>query len=231
MAEARFQPPEVGAVIAAGGLSRRMAGVDKLLARIAGKPLLAHTVAAFEACHAIGRIILVLSRENLEAGQSLAAALGWRKVGAICPEGPQRRDSVWAALQRLETCQWVVIHDGARPCVTHELVERGLAAAQETGAAIAAVPVTDTIKVVDSEVVLATPERERLWAAQTPQVFRYDIIMAAHQQITGEAPDDAALVERLGHRVRVFLGSYDNIKVTTQEDLVLAQAILEARGC
>jgi len=121
----------------------------------------------------------------------------------------------------------VVIHDGARPLVTKELIERGLEAAGETGAAAAAVPVTDTIKIAgDDRIVLETPLRQNLWAVQTPQVFRVDIISKAYQKAKGEVTDDASLVEKLGYRVKLYTGSYDNIKITTGKDLLIAEVLL-----
>jgi 2-C-methyl-D-erythritol 4-phosphate cytidylyltransferase len=130
-------------------------------------------------------------------------------------------------LEALASCQWVVVHDGARPLVTAALIERGLEAAKKTGAAIAALPIGDTIKEVEPpDLIGRTLSRGRLWAAQTPQVFRCDILRQAHQQAQGEATDDAALVEMLGYQVRVFEGSPRNIKVTTAADLAVVEALL-----
>jgi len=120
----------------------------------------------------------------------------------------------------------VIIHDGARPLVTRELIEEGLKAAQETGAAVAAVPVTDTIKIADDDrIVHQTPPRQNLWAVQTPQVFRIDIITNAYQKAKGEATDDASLAEQAGYKVKLYMGSYDNIKITTTNDLLIAEAL------
>jgi len=225
-----MKPSEAGAIIVAAGKGQRMGGMDKVFTPLGGRPLLAHTVTAFESCPAIHQIVIVLSPQNLERGRRLVAEEGWSKVVALCPGGERRQDSVAEGLKRLPPCPWVVIHDGARPLVTPELIERGLVAALETGAAVAATPVTDTIKVVSPQgLVQETPPRHYLWAVQTPQVFSYDIITAAHQAVAEEATDDAALVERLGYKVKVFMGSYDNIKITTPEDLFLAQALLEKR--
>jgi 2-C-methyl-D-erythritol 4-phosphate cytidylyltransferase len=121
----------------------------------------------------------------------------------------------------------VVIHDGARPLVTEELIERGLEAARETGAAAAAVPVKDTIKLVGEEgIVNQTPPRQNLWAVQTPQVFRADIINEAYLRANDDVTDDASLVEQLGYKVKLYPGSYDNIKITTPDDLALAEVLL-----
>ena len=150
----------------------------------------------------------------------------WSKVTDICAGGRRRQDSVAAGLSRLNHCRWVVIHDGARPLVTEDLIERGLEAARETGAAVAAVPVTDTIKVAgDDRTVRQTPPRQNLRAVQTPQVFRFDIITEAYRQAKAEVTDDASLVEQLGYKVKLYPGSYDNIKITTLDDLALAEIL------
>lgn len=218
----------VGAVIAAAGSSQRMNGVDKVWAELGGKPVLARVIDAFQKCNAIDQIVVVLNQENLKQGKQLLAEPGWSKVTDVCPGGERRQDSVAAGLSRLSNCGWVVIHDGARPLVTIDLIEHGLEAAIETGAAVAAVPVTDTIKVAgDDLIVQGTPLRHNLWAVQTPQVFRFDIIAEAYQQAQSEVTDDAGLVEQSGYKVKLYLGSYDNIKVTTPDDLAIAQILWE----
>jgi len=217
----------VGAIVAAAGRSERMGGRDKLFAVVGGRPLLAHTLSAFDACRGVDRVVLVLSPENMERGRELVAEAGLSKVATVCQGGQRRQDSVGNGLEALASCQWVVVHDGARPLVTAELIERGLEVAKETGAAIAALPIGDTVKEVEpSDIIGRTLARGRLWAAQTPQVFRYDILREAHQLAQAEASDDAALVEKLGHRVKVFEGSPRNIKVTTAADLALVEALL-----
>jgi len=216
----------VGAIIVAAGESRRMGGVDKALALLGGKPILARVVDAFQGCNPIDQIVVVLSEQNLERGQQLVTEQGWSKVIDFCVGGRRRQDSVAAGLRRLSNCDWVVIHDGARPLVTVDLIERGLEAARETGAAVAAVPVTDTIKVAgDDRLVHQTPPRQNLWAVQTPQVFRTDIITEAYRQAKVEVTDDATLVEQLGYKVKLYMGSYANIKVTTPDDLALAEVL------
>ena len=138
---------------------------------------------------------------------------------------------MWAGLEKIENCDWVIVHDGARPLVTVGLVRDGLAAARETRVAAAAVPVTDTIKIAgDDNIVRETLERGRLWTVQTPQVFRYDILVQAYAQVSEEVTDDAALVERLGYRVKLYLGAYDNIKITGPDDLALAEVLLQKRS-
>ena len=218
---------KTAAVIAAAGRGERMGGADKVFATLAGKPVLAWAVDAFQQCPAIDRIVVVLAEQDLERGRELVAEGGWAKVIDVCPGGEERQQSVAAGLGRLKDCRWVVIHDGARPLVTAALIESGLEAAKETGAAVAAVPVSDTIKMASEDgFVLGTPPRQRLWSVQTPQVFRFDIITEAHRRAEGMATDDASLVERLGYRVRLYMGSYDNIKITTASDLALAEILL-----
>jgi len=204
-----------------------MGGRDKLFAVVGGRPLLAHTLSAFDVCRGVDRVVLVLSPENMERGRELVAEAGFSKVAAVCQGGERRQDSVCNGLEALASCQWVVVHDGARPLVTAGLIERGLEAAKETGAAIAALPIADTVKEVEPPGLIGrTLSRGQLWAAQTPQVFRYDILREAHQRAQGEATDDAALVEEAGYRVKVFEGSPWNIKVTTAADLAIVEALL-----
>jgi len=203
-----------------------MGGTDKVLAPLGGKPLLARAVRPFQDSPAIDQIVIVLSQENIEMGKWLAEGEGWSKVSDVCLGGKRRQDSVLAGLERLKDCQWVIVHDGVRPLVTAELIERGLAEAKETGAAIAAVPAGDTIKVAgEDKIVHQTPPRQNLWAAQTPQVFRYSILAEAHQRAQEDATDDASLVERLGYKVKLYMGRYDNIKITTPDDLILAEVL------
>jgi len=218
---------KVGAVIVAAGTSSRMGGIDKVFAQLGKEPLLAKVVAVFQNCPSVDQIVIVLARKSLAQGRKLAKDYCWPKVVAVCPGGLRRQDSVREGLQRLTDCDWVIIHDGARPCVDADLVERGLIAARESGAAIAAVPVKDTIKIVSRRrFVQQTPTRQSLWVAQTPQVFRYNLIAEAYRQVDSEVTDDAALLEQLGHKVEVYMGSYQNIKVTTPDDLAIAKVFL-----
>ncbi|MCD6453297.1 MAG: 2-C-methyl-D-erythritol 4-phosphate cytidylyltransferase [Dehalococcoidales bacterium] len=222
---------KVATVIVAAGSSQRMGGVDKVLALLGGKPILARAVDTFQKCNPIDQIVVVANKQSLEQCQQLVASYGWSKVTDVCVGGKQRQDSVAAGLNCLRDSEWVVIHDGARPLVTEELIYRGLAEARETGAAVAAVPVTDTIKLVgDDNIVKETMPRHRLQAAQTPQVFRRDIITSAYREIIKNVTDDASLVERLGVRVKLYPGSYDNIKITTPRDLALAEMLLGYEG-
>jgi 2-C-methyl-D-erythritol 4-phosphate cytidylyltransferase len=222
---------KVGAVIVAAGSSQRMGGVDKVFALLGGKPVLARVIDAFEECKPIDQIVVALSKPNIERCRQLVAEQRWSKVTDVCAGGRRRQDSVVAGLSRLIHCHWVVIHDGARPLLTEDLISRGLTEAEETGAAAAAVPVTDTIKVAgDDRLVQQTPPRHNLWAVQTPQVFRFDIIAEAYHRAKQEVTDDATLVEQLGCRVKLYMGSYDNIKVTTPSDLVLAEVLWQKRG-
>jgi len=230
---------KIGAVITAAGESIRMGGVDKVFASLCGQSVLERVITTFQKCARIDQIVVVLSQRNLERGQRMVALDDWRKVSDVCVGGSRRQDSVLAGIKRLDHCDWVVIHDGARPLVADELIERGLDAAMETGAAVAAVPVTDTICMREpmSNVagegyfVQQTLPRSRLWAVQTPGVFRMDILKKAYRQATGEFTDDSSLVEQLGYRVRLYMGSCDNIKITTPDDLFIAEMLLRKRLC
>jgi len=222
--------PSLGAVIVAAGSGERMGAIDKLFVSLAGRPLLAHALAAFQQCPDVDRIVLVMAEANLERGRELVAAHGFDKVAGFCAGGPRRQDSVRLGMEALGECEWVAVHDGARPLVTPGLIMRTLEAAQETGAAVPAVPLADTIKEAGPEgLVERTLDRSRLWAAQTPQVFRHDLLLRAHREVTADATDDAAMLEALGLPVKLFPGERTNIKVTTQDDLRLAEALLEAR--
>ncbi len=223
-------PESVGAIVAAAGDSRRMAGVDKQFVPIGGRPLLWHCLHALSRCGAVGEVALVLSERNLEAARGMVEDSDWDKVTAVTTGGLRRQDSVRRGLETLGPCGWVVVHDGARPFLDVEMIKRGLCAAAETGAAVAAVPVKDTIKLADHGLnVLETLPRDRLWAVQTPQVFRRELLAEAHRQVTEDVTDDAAMVERLGITVKLFEGAYTNLKVTTPEDVIAAEAILAAR--
>ena len=204
-----------------------MGGVDKTFAPLLGAPLIAHTVERFEAHERVGEIVLVLAEESVDRGRKLAAQRGWRKLTRVCAGGERRQDSVYNGLAALSPCELAMVHDGARPCVDDATLERGIMAAAENGAAVAGTPVKDTIKRVSRDLVVEeTPERSRLWAAQTPQVFRYDLLMEAHRVCDIDVTDDAAMVESMGHAVRMFEGTYENIKVTTAGDLAIAEAFL-----
>ena len=151
---------------------------------------------------------------------------GLVKVVCVVEGGARRQDSVLNAVRALGNMDIVLIHDGARPFMDQPTIERAVAAASEWGAASAAVPVKDTIKVIDSDLsVVDTPSRDCLWAAQTPQAFRLDILLRAHAEVSHDVTDDAAMVEAIGHPVKLFMGSYLNLKVTTPEDLLFAEAI------
>lgn len=227
----RSRPTHLGAIIVAAGESRRMGNIDKIFTPLIGIPLIAHTVEAFESCPLVSDIVLVLSSYNMDRGQALAEDRGWSKVISVCRGGERRQDSVRLGLERLPQGRnpWIAVHDGARPCFDHDILERGMDAAQETGAAVAAVPSKDTIKVVSpSHLVESTPSRDTLWMVQTPQVFRYDLLLQAHRTCEETVTDDASMVESLGHKVKVFMGSYSNIKVTTPEDLAVTEIFLRA---
>ena len=223
--------PKVGGIIVAAGESRRMGGGDKVFAQLGGKPVLAWVIDTFQRCDAVDQMVVVVSETGLERCRQLIAGERWSKVTDVCIGGKWRQDSVRAGLNKLGQCDWVIVHDGARPLVTEELINRGVREARETGAEVAAVPVTDTIKVVeDNRLVKQTLPRHNLWAVQTPQVFRFDIISEAYRRMPDEVTDDASLVEQLGYKVKLYMGSYDNIKVTTPSDLALAELLWPGRG-
>ena len=221
---------KVGAVVVAAGESRRMAGRDKIFDQLLGRPFIWYSLNTLNSAPQIDAIVLVLPRENVERGWELVRDHGLRKVSDVCPGGERRQDSVRAGLDRLGDSEWIVVHDGARPFLDHGLIAAGLAEAKQTGGALAAVPVRDTIKSAGTDLIVTdTLQRDRLWAAQTPQVFRRDLLAEAHRRVTEYVTDDASMIERIGGKVRIFPGSPSNIKVTTPEDLPIAEAILRAQ--
>jgi 2-C-methyl-D-erythritol 4-phosphate cytidylyltransferase len=215
------------AIVLAAGESRRM-GRDKTLLVVGGRPLIAHTLAAFEACPVVDQVVLVLAPSN--APEVLPLLTRFPKVVRTCMGGRRRQDSVRAGLYTIAAREWVVVHDGARPLVTPDLISAGVAAAAETGAAAAALAVVDTLKQTDGAgIVTGTLPRDHVWAVQTPQVFRYDLLLRAHNAAIEDVTDDCALVEQIGGRVKLYPGARANLKVTTPDDLALVEAVLRAR--
>jgi len=220
----------VAAIIVAAGASSRAVGLDKMFVPLMGRPLISYSIDVFNNCPLVGEIVLVMASSNIERGRRLAEEVGWLKVRNICLGGNRRQDSVRRGMELVRHAALTVVHDGARPCVDAEMITRGLTEVRQTGAATAAVPVKDTIKSVGSgKMVKETLDRDRLWAVQTPQVFRSDVLYEAHKRVTDDVTDDASMIELMGGDVRVFMGSYENIKVTTPEDIPIAEAVLKAR--
>jgi 2-C-methyl-D-erythritol 4-phosphate cytidylyltransferase len=216
---------KVGAIIVAAGSSSRM-GEDKIFMNLSGKPVLAWPVNVCQTSDLINKIVIVLNKNNIELGRDLAADQNWTKVADVVEGGERRQDSVKIGLRLLNDCNWILIHDGARPFLTEDMIRKGLQVALETGSAIAAVPATDTIKLsLDNQMVQATINRKFIWSAQTPQVFRSDIIFEAYNKITEDVTDDAEMVERLGKQVKLFMGSYQNIKLTNKSDMIVAEEL------
>ena len=221
---------KVGAIVVAAGESRRMAGKDKIFTQLMGRPFIWYSLNTLNSAPVIDAIVLVLPRENVARGWELVRLNGWHKVIDVWPGGERRQDSVRSGLDRLHDSEWIIVHDGARPFLDQRLIATGLREAQLTGAALAAVPVRDTIKSAGTDLLVTdTLQRDRLWAAQTPQVFQRDLLAEAHRRISEDVTDDASMIERIGGKVRIFPGSPSNIKVTTPDDLPIAEAILQAQ--
>lgn len=222
-------------VIPAAGQGKRMkAGKNKQFIELRGIPVIIHTLRVFEGDPACAGIILSINEKETSIFERLVKDYGLTKVIRIVAGGAERQHSVYNGLMQLTDDQSIVlIHDGARPFVTADMIRRLVVKAEETGAAIAAVPVKDTIKQVNQAgMVIETMERSSIWAVQTPQAFRLEVVKKAHEQAAKEGflgTDDASLVERLPYEVSVVEGSYENIKLTTPDDLVIAEAILRKR--
>jgi len=226
---------EIGVIIPAAGQGKRMgAGYNKQFLSLMGQPILAHTVRLFEESSFVSEIVIVGAESDLLVIKELVYHYKFDKVVAITQGGAQRQDSVRAGVQALSpTIQRVVVHDGARPLLTLQAFHRFIGETEDFSAAIMGIQLKDTVKWVDiAGKVLETPPRERLRAIQTPQIFDRGILEEAHYQAASEryyGTDDAALLEWMGYPVQMVDGSQENIKVTTPEDLWLAERILAMR--
>ena len=229
---------KVIALIPAAGMGKRMgAGINKQYLLLRDKPIVAHTIAAFEQASFIDDIYIIVPEAEIPyCREHVVDRYGFAKVRQIVAGGAERQHSVLNGLRAVTDLQdddVVLIHDGVRPFIPEQVLERAAAAAQEYDGALVAVPCKDTVKIVTDGIIRDTPARELLWLAQTPQAFRYGIIRAAHEIAEAEGflgTDDAMLVERLEKEVHIVMGDYRNIKITTPEDLVLAEAFLKDAG-
>ena len=229
---AQIEPQlSVGVVIVAAGKSRRMGGTDKLFAPVHGRPLLAHCLETFNRSELIRAVSVATSALNLPRVRRLLDDCGIMKPSSVVEGGARRQDSVARALAALRHVDIVLVHDGVRPFIDDSMIRRAVEEAREWGAATAAVPVKDTIKIAASDMTVSdTPVRTSLWAAQTPQAFTIDLLRRAHREVAYDVTDDAAMVEAIGRPVKLFMGSYDNIKVTTPEDIQVAESIARRRS-
>ena len=217
-----------GAVIVAAGTASRMGGIDKVMAQLGGEPMIARTVRQFQDCDAISEIVIV-TRENLILPIT-GLCRGMDKVIAVVAGGSSRQESVSLGLNALSgKVTLAAIHDGARPFVTWQLIDRVVRAANTYGAAAPAVPGKDTIKVVEGRVVKSTPDRATLEAVRTPQVFDFDLLrgaLAKAKQDGAQVTDDSSAVERMGMSVKIVEGDERNIKITTPMDLKIGSLLL-----
>jgi 2-C-methyl-D-erythritol 4-phosphate cytidylyltransferase len=224
----------LGVVVVAAGKGSRMGTTERkqyLLLR--EKPIIVYALETFQAMAEMEAIVVVVGAEDVERTSEYVRRYGLTKVSAVVSGGEERQHSVYRGLQHLDT-EWVLVHDGVRPFITAEKALQCWQEAHNTGAAVLAVPVKDTIKVADSSgCVASTPDRRSLWAIQTPQAFRLSELKSAHEHALAEAfvgTDDASLIERLGRTVRIVEGDYRNLKITTPDDLELAEFIMGREG-
>ena len=220
-----------GAVIVAAGNASRMGGIDKVMAPIQGEPMIRRTVRAFQNCDAVSEIVIVTRQDLIQPITELCREYG--KVKAVVVGGSSRQASVEQGLGMLsDQVKLAAIQDGARPLITYEVIDRTIRAANTYGAAAPAIPVKDTVKTVEGGLVVNTPDRSKLRAVQTPQVFDIDLLkgaLAKAKQDKAEVTDDCSAVERLGMKVKIVEGDEHNIKVTTPMDLKIAEMLLEDR--
>jgi 2-C-methyl-D-erythritol 4-phosphate cytidylyltransferase len=222
-------------IVSAGKGHRFMEGMKKQFHLLAEKPILAHTLDKFETCPLIHSILLVVSQEDMNfCLKEIIEKYNYRKISQVVPGGKRRQESVKNGIDALpKDVDIVVIHDGVRPFVTREMIEESIHSAIRFGAVVIAMPVKETIKVARPDgTVLKTLDRKSLWQIQTPQTFQVNLIKEAHYKATKDGfvgTDDASLVERLGMNVHILPGSYTNIKITTPEDLMLANLFLQIK--
>ena len=218
-----------GAVILSAGSASRMGGIDKVMAELDGEPMIARTVRAFQECDAVSEIVIVTREDLILPITGLCKACP--KVTTVVAGGKSRQESVGKGLNALsKDVKLAAVHDGARPLITWQLIDWVIRAANTYGAAAPAIPVKDTIKTVEGGIVVNTPERSKLRAVQTPQVFDIDLLKGAllkAYQDGAEVTDDCSAVERLGMKVKIVEGDEKNIKVTTPMDLRIARMLLE----
>lgn len=221
-------------VIPAAGQGKRMnAGKNKQFIELEQVPIIIHTLKVFEEHSMCSGIILAINEQERGDFQKLQDDYQITKIKYMVSGGFERQFSVFNGLQAVENGELVLVHDGARPFISHKSIEDLLHKAKVTGAATLAVPVKDTIKRVENGLVIETVERSSLWSIQTPQAFHRSLVTDAHQQAKNEnylGTDDASLVERTGKPVSIVLGDYTNIKITTPEDLLIAKAILARKN-
>lgn len=220
----------ISAIILAGGKGKRMGqGINKQYIEINGRPILYHTIKKFKECNSIDEIILVLPEDEIEYCKANVLDKYSLQVDKIVSGGKERQDSVFNGLRAIENGEIVLIHDGARPFVSEEIINNGIEFCRKYGSSAPGVTPKDTIKIKNSEgFSVNTPSRDTLVAIQTPQIFNYNIIYECHKKVAQErkiVTDDTMVVELYGHKVFLYEGSYTNIKITTPEDLVLAEKL------
>ncbi len=218
-----------GAVIVAAGSASRMGGIDKVMATLGGEPMIKRTVRTFQECDAVSEIVIVTREDLIQPITNLCA--GFDKVKLVVKGGSSRQESVQLGLENLsKEIKLAAIHDGARPLASFELIDRSIRAANSYGAAAPAIPVKDTIKTVEGGIVVNTPDRAKLRAVQTPQVFDIDLLKGALKKAYedgAEVTDDCSAVELLGMKIKIVEGDERNLKITTPMDLKIAEMLLE----
>jgi 2-C-methyl-D-erythritol 4-phosphate cytidylyltransferase len=228
---ARVMSSVVAIVVAAGRGERLGVGQRKQYVELGGVPILVRTLRGIEACAAVDSIVLAIPGDDGALVRDLVARHGLGRIAAIVEGGQTRRDSVARALAEVPgAAEVVLVHDGVRPLLSVALVERVIDAARAHGAAVPVLPPKDTIKRGGKGWLSETLDRSTLWLAQTPQGFRADLLRRAHAQPGADATDDAQLVERLGQAIASVFGEPANLKITTPEDVVVAEALLAMRG-
>jgi 2-C-methyl-D-erythritol 4-phosphate cytidylyltransferase len=229
------RPLKIIAIVPAAGLGKRFGpGANKPFLRLGGRPLIVWSLETLESIPGIVEIIPALKPDDMDEGLRIFEEYGLKKIKRIAAGGKERQDSIYSCLKLIQdTACIVLVHDGVRPLIEKGLIENAIGELADCDGVVLGVPVKDTIKEVRDMVISKTLKRDSIWAVQTPQIFPYSIISRAYEKAMRDghySTDDSALVERNGGKVKIVMGSYGNIKITTPEDLHIAEALLKVRS-
>lgn len=227
--------PKTDVIIVAAGESRRMKGIDKLTMPLDGEPVLLHSLNIFQNSELVNHVAIVTKPSSkTDAVQNMLQSQSYAKDTTIVSGGRRRQDSVKSGIDALikkgSDTSFITVHDAARPFINEDILHRGLITANKVGAAIPVLPMKDTVKQIRNGLVISTPNRAELYSVQTPQIFKREVLTAAHSAIKEDVTDDASMVERAGGLVAAFEGESDNIKITTPADILIAEAIARSRS-
>lgn len=223
---------KISCIVPSAGIGKRFENKDKLFLNLCGKPVIVHTLKIISKSSLISEIILVVHKTKINQAKSIIQKYNLFKVKKVIGGGKTRQESVYLGLQEASPCDYAVIHDGGRPLLNDNLLKKVILGARKEGACCPIISAKDTLKEVEDKFVKKTLNREKIYFAQTPQAFKYDLIIRAHKEAKKNnfhSTDDASLVEKLGKNVKAIMGDEDNIKITTKEDMLFAEIVLKKK--